>query len=142
MDEHGTAARRRLLKGGKISFGGGAVIDCTIRNFSETGAALEVGSPVGIPERFTLVVDADPSAVPRRLAQGDADRGSFRSLTGDAASRADRSPRVRPHVTWPNPPRNDRSFNRERQCLDSRLTTTPVGSGSCGDSFVSVSSLQ
>jgi hypothetical protein len=67
MDEHRTAQRRRLLKGGKISFGGGAVIDCTIRNFSETGAALEVGSPVGIPERFTLVVEADDRHLPCRV---------------------------------------------------------------------------
>ena len=58
MDEHRAAPRRRLLKSGKISFGG-AVIDCTVRNLSETGAALEVGSPVGIPEHFTLVIGAE-----------------------------------------------------------------------------------
>ena len=66
MDEHRTAPRRRFLKGGRISFGGG-VIDCTIRNLSETGAALEVGSPVGIPERFTLVVEADHLHLPCRV---------------------------------------------------------------------------
>jgi len=60
-DEHRTAPRRRLLKAGRISFGGGAAIDCTVRNLSETGAALEVTSPVGIPERFTLVIEADHS---------------------------------------------------------------------------------
>ena len=59
MDEHRAAPRRRLLKGGKILFGAGAAIDCTVRNLSETGAALEVSSPVGIPERFTLVIEAD-----------------------------------------------------------------------------------
>ena len=59
VHEHRTALRRRLLKAGKISFGGGAAFDCTVRNLSETGAALEVISPVGIPERFTLVIDAD-----------------------------------------------------------------------------------
>ena len=67
MDEHRTAPRRRLLKSGRISFGGGAAIDCTIRNLSETGAALEVSSPVGIPERFTLVVDADHRHLPCRV---------------------------------------------------------------------------
>jgi hypothetical protein len=56
VEEFRAAPRRRLLKAGKISFGGGA-IDCTVRNLSNTGAALEVISPVGIPERFTLVVD-------------------------------------------------------------------------------------
>ncbi len=67
VDEHRTAPRRRLLKSGRISFGGGAAIDCTIRNFSETGAALEVSSPVGIPERFTLVVEADHRHLPCRV---------------------------------------------------------------------------
>lgn len=62
-DEHRAARRRRLLKAGKISFGGGA-IDCTVRNLSETGAALEVSSPVGIPEHFTLVIEADHIHVP------------------------------------------------------------------------------
>ena len=66
VDEHKTASRRRLLKAGKISFGGGA-IDCTVRNLSETGAALEVSSPVGIPEQFTLVIEADHIHVPCRV---------------------------------------------------------------------------
>jgi hypothetical protein len=66
VDEHRTAPRRRLLKSGKILFGGGA-IDCTVRNLSETGAALEVISPVGIPEHFTLVIEADHIHVPCRL---------------------------------------------------------------------------
>ena len=62
MDEYRTAPRRRLLKSGKISFGGGA-IDCTVRNLSETGAALDVTSPVGIPEHFTLLIDPDHMSV-------------------------------------------------------------------------------
>ena len=58
MDERRDKARRRVLKAGTIEFGGGA-IDCTIRNFSDTGAALDVTSPVGIPEHFTLFIPAD-----------------------------------------------------------------------------------
>lgn len=50
--------RHRVLKAGTIEFSGGA-IDCTIRNLSGTGAALDVISPVGIPERFRLVRLAD-----------------------------------------------------------------------------------
>jgi hypothetical protein len=46
-DEHRIAPRRRVLKAGSISFGGGA-IDCTVRNISETGAALEVVTPLFI----------------------------------------------------------------------------------------------
>ncbi|MEY9181137.1 hypothetical protein ABIG06_002990 [Bradyrhizobium sp. USDA 326] len=47
-----------MLKAGTIEFGGGA-IDCTVRNLSDTGAALDVTSPVGIPQYFTLFVQAD-----------------------------------------------------------------------------------
>jgi hypothetical protein len=54
-DEHRSAPRHRVLKAATIEFGGGG-IDCVVRNISDTGAALEVTSPVGIPERFTLVV--------------------------------------------------------------------------------------
>jgi hypothetical protein len=57
MDEHRIASRHRVLKAGTIEFGGGA-IDCTVRNLSGTGAALDVTSPVGIPDHFTLVLPA------------------------------------------------------------------------------------
>jgi hypothetical protein len=66
MQEHRAAQRRRMLKAATISFGGGA-IDCIVRNLSETGASLEVISPVGIPDRFTLVVDTDRSKLPCRI---------------------------------------------------------------------------
>jgi hypothetical protein len=58
MDDRRDKARHRVLKAGTIEFGGGA-IDCTVRNFSDTGAALDVSSPVGIPEHFTLSIKAD-----------------------------------------------------------------------------------
>jgi hypothetical protein len=58
MDEHRIAPRHRVLKTGTIEFGGGA-IDCTIRNLSNTGAALDVTSPIGIPDQFILVLPAD-----------------------------------------------------------------------------------
>jgi hypothetical protein len=52
------APRQRLLKAGAIEFAGGA-IDCTVRNLSKTGAALDVPTPVGIPDEFTLVIPTD-----------------------------------------------------------------------------------
>jgi PilZ domain len=55
-DEHRVAPRHRVLKGGHILFGGGS-IDCTVRNLSETGAALEVTTPLGIPSEFLLETD-------------------------------------------------------------------------------------
>ena len=63
MTEHRTTQRHRVLKGGTISFNG-AGISCTVRNLSDSGAALEVNSPVGIPPNFALVVDGDHTAKP------------------------------------------------------------------------------
>jgi hypothetical protein len=58
MEGNRIAPRRRVLKVGSIEFGGGA-IDCTVRNISKTGAALEVLSPLYIPDRFTLVLHTE-----------------------------------------------------------------------------------
>lgn len=56
--EHRVSPRHRVLKAGTIKFGGGA-IDCTVRNLSANGAALEVASPLGIPDQFDLVILAE-----------------------------------------------------------------------------------
>jgi hypothetical protein len=55
--------RHRVLKAGSISFSGGA-IDCRVRNLSTTGAALEVTSQAGVPEKFTLAVPGDALHLP------------------------------------------------------------------------------
>jgi hypothetical protein len=65
-DEHRVSPRHRVLKAGTIEFGGGA-IDCTVRNLSSSGAALEVVSPVGIPDRFDLVIPAEHLHQPCRV---------------------------------------------------------------------------
>ena len=64
--EKRVAPRHRVLKTGTIEFGGG-VIDCSISNISDTGAALEVESPVGIPERFILLITADKQRLACRV---------------------------------------------------------------------------
>jgi hypothetical protein len=54
-------SRHRVFKAGKIAFNRAGVIDCIIRNWSETGACLSVASPLGIPEHFRLLRDGhDP----------------------------------------------------------------------------------
>jgi hypothetical protein len=63
MAEKRNITRHRVLKAGTIEFGGGA-IDCMVRNMSNTGAALDVSSPIGIPEHFTLVFPADGLHMP------------------------------------------------------------------------------
>jgi hypothetical protein len=57
-DEQRIVSRQRVLKRGTIEFGGGA-IDCTVRNISSAGAALDVTSPIGIPIRFNLVTEGN-----------------------------------------------------------------------------------
>jgi hypothetical protein len=58
MTEKRITARNRVLKAGTIEFHGGG-IDCTVRNLSRDGAALDVASPVGIPGEFMLFMSAD-----------------------------------------------------------------------------------
>jgi PilZ domain len=57
-NERRVIPRRRVLKTGSITVGGGA-IDCTVRNISDAGATLEVVSPLFIPDRFRLFVPSD-----------------------------------------------------------------------------------
>ena len=57
VSEHRRAPRRRILKRGIIGLRNGGAIDCIVRNISNTGAALDVASPVGIPRDFTLIVE-------------------------------------------------------------------------------------
>lgn len=63
------APRRRTFKGGKIVFNDGrSVIDCTIKNLSCEGAALNVESTLGIPNEFVLIVNPDNVQKPCRVA--------------------------------------------------------------------------
>ena len=58
LENKRAAPRQRVLKAGTIEFNGGA-IDCVVRNLSQTGAALEVASPVGIPDQFNLLISGE-----------------------------------------------------------------------------------
>lgn len=49
------AGRSKVLDMGLIRFGDLSV-GCVLRNLSETGAALDVGTQVSIPDQFTLIV--------------------------------------------------------------------------------------
>jgi hypothetical protein len=69
MDEKRKTPRRRVLKEGKIVFAdGNCVLDCTIRDMSESGARLSIASTVGIPERFQLFQKSSGLLYPARLA--------------------------------------------------------------------------
>lgn len=52
--------RQKVLKAGKIVLHGNlSVVDCTIRDISDTGAKLSTINAVAIPAEFKLVVLAD-----------------------------------------------------------------------------------
>ena len=55
--------RNRVLKAGTIEYDGTA-INCVVRNMSISGAALDVSSPLGVPEHFTLAFRAEGVQIP------------------------------------------------------------------------------
>ena len=58
IEERRISVRRRVFKGGKITFvGHAAAIDCFIRDISDTGARLKVESSIGIPDTFDLQLE-------------------------------------------------------------------------------------
>ncbi len=56
--ERRSEVRRRVFKGGVISFQGTGV-DCTVRNMSGGGAALDVSETAIVPRIFRLAIRAD-----------------------------------------------------------------------------------
>ena len=58
MIEKRKTPRSRVLKGGTIAFDGNG-LDCTVRNLSADGAAIDFPSPVSVPPSFMLVIEAD-----------------------------------------------------------------------------------
>ena len=68
MDDKRSAPRMRTLLLGKILLEGGGVIDCTLRNRSATGARLKIASVVGVPDRFTLVIEPAGERRPVQVA--------------------------------------------------------------------------
>jgi PilZ domain-containing protein len=59
MDDRRGTSRQRILKAGKIEMVSGGALECTVRNLSQVGAALDVTSPVGIPDEFVLTIASD-----------------------------------------------------------------------------------
>jgi hypothetical protein len=59
MPELRTEARQRVFKAGKIIVKQGAsVFDCVVRNLSDTGASVDLGSTAGVPDTFVLICDS------------------------------------------------------------------------------------
>lgn len=74
MDERRNSPRRRVLKSAKIIFGTGSVINCTVRDLSQSGACVEVSAPWSLPNDFTLVIESDTFKRACRTARANANR--------------------------------------------------------------------
>ena len=62
--------RRRIFKVAAIEYGERAVstVACTVRNISDTGASVDLNSPLWFPDEFTLVIESDGLRKPGRVA--------------------------------------------------------------------------
>ena len=58
MIERRRAQRHRVLKGATVAFDG-IGLDCTVRNLSETGAALDFPNAISVPRSFVLTIKSD-----------------------------------------------------------------------------------
>jgi hypothetical protein len=56
MTDNRHSSRKRTYKGGKIYLNHAGTLDCTVRDLSPGGACLEIESPVGIPDSFSLSI--------------------------------------------------------------------------------------
>ena len=61
------SARRRVLKAGKVILPNGAVIDCSIRDISDSGAQLGFAGIVVLPAHFELLVVSTETRMPAEL---------------------------------------------------------------------------
>jgi hypothetical protein len=68
MANERSTARRRTLKSGKVVLTDWTVFDCVIRDLSETGARLDFGGPVELPQEFRLLVVTSNLLIPTELA--------------------------------------------------------------------------
>jgi len=59
-DENRAGARRRMLKAGLIAWSNRFIThNCTVRDFSDTGARLRVDDVAQIPDSFDLLIELD-----------------------------------------------------------------------------------
>jgi hypothetical protein len=75
MEERRKFQRKRVLKSAKIIFNQRvSTLDCIVKNLSDTGACLQLASPVGFPTTFELCFEGDRSLRPCRLVWQRPDR--------------------------------------------------------------------
>ncbi len=56
MTDNRSTQRKRTYKGGRIHLSAASTMDCLVRSLSKSGASLEIETPVGIPDTFSLLI--------------------------------------------------------------------------------------
>ncbi|MDI3468134.1 MAG: hypothetical protein OJF62_000197 [Pseudolabrys sp.] len=100
MEDRRRDPRSRSLLGGRIVFNDRrSVVECVVRNFSSSGANLQVDSTAGIPNRFDLVLDGEDCERPcQAIWLSDNRVGVEFTAQHRAALRAIASPPLSPAV--------------------------------------------
>jgi len=61
VQERRNSARSRILKGAKIILGTSSVIDCVVRNVTNSGARVQIANTVELPDDLGLTFDGGRS---------------------------------------------------------------------------------
>jgi PilZ domain-containing protein len=67
VQERRKLARSRVLKGAKIVLGNSSVIDCAVRNVTNSGARVQIANTVDLPNGLDLTFDGGRSLRPCRV---------------------------------------------------------------------------
>lgn len=67
MLERRKSARSRILKSAKLILGRTSIIDCAVRNLTNTGARIQVANTVNLPQDFEMTSTGGHSIRPCRL---------------------------------------------------------------------------
>ena len=67
MQERRRLGRSRVLKSAKFVVGTSSVVDCVVRNLTNTGARIAVPNTATLPENLVLTFDGGRSLRPCRL---------------------------------------------------------------------------
>ena len=67
MQERRRSSRSRVVKDAKVFFGSSSMVDCVVRNLTNTGAHIEISNTAELPEVFGLTFDGGRSLRPCRV---------------------------------------------------------------------------
>jgi hypothetical protein len=65
--ERRKSARSRVLKSAKLVLGQSSIIDCVVRNVTNSGARIQIANTVDLPKDFEMTFDGGHSIRPCRL---------------------------------------------------------------------------